>query len=146
MADNHTNIDHLMEDKKKKKQESFSYSKESEPLPARTENKSEAKIDFIETEPKIEDKEIEKFVKVEKESFELDPKLKKAGLEVVDSTTLDPRHNVKLPISDDKILEGLDQPVNSSWRWLSEIAIFMLRRAHISLKKIHGHIVRVIKK
>ncbi len=147
MSTNHTKIDHLLDgNRNEKKPEVVSYSVESEPIPARSEIKSEAKIDVVETEPKIEDKELEKFVKVENHKIELDPALKKAGLQVIDSSSLDPRHNVKLPISDKNIVEGLNKPVNSSWRWLAEIAVFMLKRAHISLKKIHGHIVRVIKK
>ncbi len=147
MSTNHTKIDHLLdENKNQKKPEFVSYSVESEPIPARSEIKSEAKIDVVETEPNIEDKELEKFIKVEKHKIELDPALKKAGLQVIDASTIDPRHNVKLPITDENIVAGLNKPVNSSWRWLAEIAVFMLRRAHISLKKIHGHIVRVIKK
>lgn len=148
MSNNHTNINHLVEEEEKKKQkiESVVPTKEGEPFLTTSEKKMEPRVEVVESEPMIEDKEVEKFMKVEKDNFELDPKLKKAGLEVIDSTTLDPRHNVKLPISDEKVLEGLQQPVNSSWRWLAEIAQFMLIRAHISLKKIHGHIVRVIKK
>lgn len=146
MSNNHTKIDHLLDEDIKKKPETISYSVESEPIPKRSEIKAESKVDIVETEPKIEDKELEEYIKVEKTHFELDPKLKQAGLEVIDSSTLDPRHNVKLPISDEKVLEGLHQPVNSSWRWLAEIARFMLIKAHVSLKKIHGHIVRVIKK
>lgn len=146
MADNHTRIDHILEQENKKKQQSFSYSKESEPIPIRTDNDIEPQVEYVENEPTIEDKEVEKFIQVESDKFELDPKLKKAGLEVIDSSSLDPRHNVKLPIQDDQIIEGLHKPINSSWRWLAEIALFMLKRAHISLKKIHGHIVRVIKK
>ncbi|HRN71335.1 MAG TPA: hypothetical protein PLS49_09230 [Candidatus Woesebacteria bacterium] len=147
MSNNHTPIDHIIDEENNKNQESISYSKESEPIPAKKESQTEAKIDIVETEPDIEDKELEQFIQVEKKpEIELDPALKKAGLQVLDTNSLDPKHNVKLPIADEKIIEGLQQPVNSSWRWLSEIAIFMLKRAHISLKKIHGHIVRVIKK
>lgn len=148
MSSNHTPIDHIVdEEQNKKKEELISYAKESEPIIRNNESKLETKIDFVETEPDIEDKELEQFIQVEKKpKIELDPALKKAGLQVLDTNTLDPKHNVKLPISDEKIIEGLHKPVNSSWRWLSEIAVFILRRAHISLKKIHGHIVRVIKK
>ncbi len=147
MSSNHTKIDHLIdENKNQKKPETISYSVESEPISVRSEVKPEATIDVVETEPNIEDKELEKFIKIEKHKIELDPALKKAGLQVIDSSSLDPRHNVKLPITDENIVVGLNKPVSSSWRWLAEIAVFMLRRAHISLKKIHGHIVRVIKK
>ncbi len=144
MNDNHTKIGHLLDDKQKI--DHTSYSKEGEPRTISSESSFNKNLEMSESEPIIEDKEVKKFIKVEKTDFELDPVLKKAGLQVIDSSSLDPRHNIKLPISDDKIIEGLAQPTNSSWRWLSELARFMLQQAHISLKKIHGHVVRVIKK
>lgn len=147
MSDNHTKIDHLLDEEKKSQDMSASgYSKEGEPRTIAPESKPEQDVELSEPEPTIEDKEVEKFIKVENTNIELDPALKKAGLQVIDSSSLDPKHNIKLPISDEKIVQGLHQPVNSSWRWLSELAQFMLNQAHISLKKIHGHVVRVIKK
>ena len=149
----YTNIQHLVDDHNKKKQHQnniktpsqISYSKEGEPIEIAPERKSQPEIELTETEPKIEDKEVEKFVKVEKQhSFELDPSLKKAGLSAIDTTTLDPKHRIQLPISDEKVVEGLDKPISSSWRWLAEIAMYMLHRGHLTLKKIHGHVVRII--
>ena len=48
------------------------------------------------------------------------------------------------PISDEKIEEGLRQPVSSSWRWLSETLLYHLKQAHLNLKRVHGHIKRVV--
>ncbi len=150
----HTSIQHLIDDHNKKKQQeaavlsgqsTVSYSKEGEPIEIAPEKKSQPEMEMIETEPKVEDKEVSKFVKVERQhTFELDPSLKKAGLSAIDSSTLDPRHRIELPIPDEKVIEGLEKPVTSSWRWLSEIAMYMLHKGHLTLKKIHGHVVRVM--
>ncbi len=143
---NHTDIKDLLDTLKSKKPVMPGrYSKEGEPARTPIELKS-GHLEMAESEPQIEDKELEKFIKVEKNDFELDPKLKKAGLQVVDSSSLHPRHIIKLPITDEEIVEGLDQPLSSSWRWLAEFSRFILKTAHISLKKIHGHVVRVIKR
>ena len=50
----------------------------------------------------------------------------------------------KLPISDAKIMQGLQYPVNSSVRWLSELALFILKQAHYTVKVVNGHIKRII--
>lgn len=50
----------------------------------------------------------------------------------------------KLPISDAKIMQGLQQPINSSVRWLAELALFILKQAHYTVKVVNGHIKRII--
>jgi hypothetical protein len=148
MSNNHTPIDHLVEEhnKGKKDTETASITKEGEPIVLSSEQSFPPEIEVIETEPKIEDKEVGKYVKPTVEEPSIDPKLKKAGLQAIDSSSLDPRHHVDLPISDEKILEGLGQPITSSFRWLAETARFILSGAHLSLKKVHGKVVRVMKK
>lgn len=150
----HTNIQHLIDQHNNQKRQqddqhkvtrTVSYSKEGEPIEIAPERKYQAEIELSETEPQVEDKEVEKYIKVEKQyKIELDPTLKKAGLSAIDATTLDPKHRIQLPIPDEKVMEGLHQPVSSAWRWLSEIAMYMLHKGHLTLKKIHGHVVRVI--
>ncbi len=149
----YTNIQHLVDDHNKKKQQddsaksqvTISYTKEGEPIEIAPERKSQPEMELEEKEPTIEDKEVEKFVKVEKpHKIELDPTLKKAGLSAIDTTSLDPKHRIQLPIPDEKVIEGLEKPLSSSWRWLSELAMYMLHRGHLTLKKIHGHVVRVM--
>lgn len=124
-----------------------SHGKESEPLLTQKEvvSKSPEEEMIQEDEPQIKDPEVKKYVQVEKkEELTIDPKLKKAGLSAIDTTSLDPRYRVKLPISDEKIMEGLDKPLNSSFRWLAEFARYILKKGHLALKKIHGHVVRII--
>jgi len=121
--------------------------KESEPMKTSHEAAPKTPEEELldEDEPQIKDPEVQKYVQIErKEEPHIDPKLKKAGLSAIDTTTLDPRYKVKLPISDEKIMEGLDKPMTSSYRWLAEFSRYILKKAHLTLKKIHGHVVRII--
>lgn len=84
-------------------------------------------------------------IQIRPTSIKLPPDLKKLGLRPVDNEKLPRYASIKLPIADDKILPGLHAPITSSLRWLATLAIYLLRRAHLGLKIIHGHVVRVIK-
>lgn len=50
---------------------------------------------------------------------------------------------IKLPITDEKIEQGLHQSVLSSLRWLAEWCIYQLKRAHLTILKIQGKVRRV---
>ncbi len=145
---NYTPIDNFIEEynKNRPKASTVSVTKEGEPITIFSESRPKQEIEFTETEPSIEDREVKEYVEVTKNEPTLSPELKKAGLNVVDSSSLDPKHRITLPITDEKILEGLDKPIDTSWRWLSEFARFFLLQAHITLKKIHGKVVRIIQR
>ena len=143
--DNHTSIQHIIDDQHASQQ--GSHSKEGEPPRAQSvETLQSEEVVSSEREPKIEDKELEKYIEVTRDDPEIHPDLKKAGLQAIDTTSLDPKQRVHLPIPDEQIMEGLNEPLSSSFRWLSELALFMLKRAHLALKRIHGKVVRVIQK
>lgn len=144
---NHTPIHHLIDDADapdNTNKQTIRITKEGEPIEVSAEKVTPQEIEILETEPKIEDKEVEKFIEVNRDTPELHPALKKAGLESIETTSLDPKHKVELPISDEKVMEGLHKPITTSYRWLAEFALFMLKQAHLTLKKVHGHVVRVI--
>lgn len=145
---NYTPIDGFIEEYNKgiQKSSTVSITKEGEPITIAAETPEKKDFVLTESEPKIEDKEVKEFVEMTKNEPTLSPELKKAGLNVVESSSLDPKHRITLPITDDKILEGLDKPMNTSWRWLAEFARFFLVQAHITLKNIHGKVVRVIQR
>ncbi len=138
MGNNYTPIDDLM---KSKNPPSISApSKESAPIPAKKEYSEIQEI--TEHEP---DQEVEKFISVRKETIELPPDLKKLGLQPTTSAQFSTYQNIKLPISDDKIITGLHAPITSSLRWLATFAQYILACAHIALKMVHGKVVRVLK-
>lgn len=136
MAQNYTPIDDLV----KKHKEPISKHKESEPIPKSSE-KYEVK-EAVEHQP---EEEVRPFVQPRAETIKLPPDLKKMGLQPATTTQFPSYQNVKLPLSDDKIISGLHQPVTSSIRWLATLALYILQMAHLTLKKIHGKVVRVIK-
>lgn len=109
--------------------------------------KDEVKEDAAEAEPAPEQAQapVSQFVQEVKDEVEVPPELIKVGLKPVAQSDNPAYQNVKLPISDEKVMEGLDKPPTSSYRWLAELCRYMLRLAHIQLKKVHGHVIRVFK-
>lgn len=139
MAQNYTAIDELIK-KYQAPAHPVSYSKESEPL-----RKKEAAhlTEVVEHEPH---EEVKPFVTVRSESIELPPDLSKMGLQSVQSTSFPTYKNVKLPLSDDKIVSGMHAPITSSLRWLATLAWYMLLQAHLTLRVIHGKVIRVARR
>lgn len=115
-------------------------SKEQEPASA-----------VFETQTVVEDvvdPEVKQFVEIRKERVQIDPELKKLGVERSDDEyglSLKQK-TVVLPISDAMVMKGLHASITSSLRWLAEWAEYLLKKAHITLKRIHGHVVRMVKK
>lgn len=50
---------------------------------------------------------------------------------------------LELPLPDEKIPLALEKPVSSGLRWVAEICLYMLKKAHLKLKTIHGKVMRV---
>lgn len=50
---------------------------------------------------------------------------------------------VVLPLSDDRIAQGLRQSVADSWRWLSEWCVKRLKQLHIGIRAAGGKFIRV---
>jgi len=126
---------------------SVSYSKEGEPLaPVHVEATAEIKSDKLETEAKQEDGEVSAYIEEIRDEPEIHPDLKKAGLQAIETSSLDWKYRVHLPLSDEKVMDGLAQPPSSGFRWIAEMAFFMLKRGHLALKRIHGKVVRIIRK
>ena len=114
-------------------------SKEAEPIPKK-------EIEFKEVKEKEIEEEIGPHVVKRQEIINLPPDLKNLGLKPISTTQFPQYQTVKLPISDEKIITGLSAPVSSSLRWLATLALYLLQQAHLSLKVIHGRVVRVLKK
>jgi hypothetical protein len=91
------------------------------------------------------DEEAAKFIEKRGKTVDINEDLRKIG--VIPVETNDGSSNFKqvhLPITDDSVVAGLKQPITSSFRWLAEFALYLLRKAHMILKKVHGKIVRVV--
>jgi hypothetical protein len=133
---NYTAIDELI--KNNQQSEKVSLPKEAEPIAAEKFEIKEVGEDNIE-------EEVRPFISPRAETIELPPDLKKMGLKSVSSTKFPGYRNIKLPLSDEKIIVGQKAPITSSLRWLATFALYILAQAHLGLKVVHGHVVRVLK-
>lgn len=133
-AKNYTSIDYLL----KKPKQPISKPKETEPESLLKEAPNIKEV--IEHKPEAE---VRPYLQIRAETIELPPDLKKMGLKVTTSSQFISYQNIKLPISDDKIIIGLHTPVSSSIRWLATLAIYLLKKAHLTLRVIHGKVIRV---
>lgn len=141
MGQNFTSVDSLMKNKNAVYGGSATGSKEA--LPPMIDEKKQFEIQ--EQKEHMVEKDVEQFVTPRSETIELPPDIEKLGAQATNPTQFPTYQNIKLPISDDKILSGLHAPITSSLRWLATFAQYILACAHIALKKVHGKVVRVIK-
>ena len=79
-----------------------------------------------------------------KGTIELPPDVKRLGVAPSGSQTpVVSLPTVSLPLTDDKILQGVNAPLTSAFKWLAVWCIKKLQKAHLVLKNIHGKIIRV---
>lgn len=108
---------------------------------------AEKKEDIIMTESvgKELPEEVSAFIQSNQEEPRIHPDLQKVGVKKTMSVPRYARQNtITLPLTDDMVERGLHAPITSSLRWLAEWSVFILKKAHIVLKKVHGHIKRII--
>lgn len=136
MTKNFTAIDDLLD--KIKNADKVSFPKETEPI-------ASEKFEIKEVVEHESDEEIEKFISPRAETIKLPPDLTKLGLQAVSHSKFSGYKNIKLPLSDEKIIVGQKAPITSSRRWLATFALYVLAQAHLGLKVVHGHVIRVLK-
>lgn len=131
MADkNYTAVDDLLK---------VSLPKEAEPIAAEKFEIKEPVEDSVE-------EEVRPFISPRAETIELPPDLKKLGLQASSHSKFPSYKNIKLPLSDEKIIVGQKAPITSSIRWLATFALYILAHAHLGLKVVHGRVIRVLKR
>jgi hypothetical protein len=133
---NYTPIDDLV----KKWKTPISLPKEAEPIPRPQETAHMQEAVEHEIKP-----DVKPFVQPKQETIKLPPDLTKLGLQPVTTAQFSSYKNIKLPISDEKVVQGLKEPVTSSKRWLSEFAVYILKQAHLTLRTVGGKVIRVIR-
>ena len=140
MTKNYTPIDNLIKKYRLKDLSVTTNNKEAEPKPVEREA---IKINEV-VEKETVSQDVADYVKVKSKSIKLPPKFRKLGLQTKTKVKFPEYKNVKIPLKDNQVLVGLHQPVTSSFRWLAELAVYILKIAHLHLKKVHGKIVRVL--
>lgn len=141
---NYTSIQDLVQKYRRNKSRTSGggYSKESSPILTKQESNPEEIQEIVEHKA---EEEVSTYVTPRAESIDLPPDLKHFGLQPATTTQFPSYQNIKLPISDDKIIVGLHAPITSSLRWLATFAVYLLQQAHLGLKAIHGKVIRVVR-
>lgn len=80
------------------------------------------------------------------EKIKLPKELLREGVVARDSSSFISQSRVDLPISDDVVYKGLHSKLGQSIRWLAEYCVFILKKSHLALKKVHGKIIRITTK
>ena len=139
---NYTAIDELVNKHKEMKYGAGSVSKEFDlPTPSLETDESEAP-----TEQKTSSDEVEKYITPHSETINLPPDLKKIGVKTGEKDQFKEAMNkIKLPISDDRIMEDLKASPSESRRWFATILLYILERAHLTLRKVGTKVVRILK-
>jgi len=141
MAKNYTSVKDLIKKQRQSQVSVHPRGKEAEPAVF------ERPFEVKEVVEKTVEKEVEPYITPRQEEVKLDESLKKAGLQPISGRIKFPDYrSLKFPISDERVLEGLHAPINSSLRWFSELIVYILKKFHIQLKKVHGKVVRVLVK
>lgn len=131
---NHTSVKHLVDS------QNFSFGS-AERIENKTRQMSEVEIqEKASSEPKLEDAKI---VEVGRDKIELSQELIDMGVESINENEFPSVDEINLPLTDEKVESGRSAPITSSIKWLSELCIYILKQAHVGLKKFHGKIVRV---
>lgn len=118
------------------------HSKEAEPLAGSSSNHEVQKV----VEHQVKDEAVEPYVQPRKETMELVDEIKSIGATASSHPKFAAYDTIKLPISDEKVVSGLKQPMTSSFRWLAEFSQYLLRMMHLKLKVVNGKITRVFAK
>jgi len=141
MAQNYTPIDDLIQ-KYRQKHAPLLQSKEGEPI--RKSAETPALQETIEQQPT---QDVSSFLTKKHESIQLPPDLSAIGVKSTEDTETNSFFDkVKLPISDDEVLQGMHAPITSSFRWLATFATYLLLQAHLTLRVMHGKVVRVARR
>lgn len=143
-AKNYTPINHLI---KKYKKNSLldrikGRPKEAEPF-FRKKERFEIK-EVVEHKAELDD-EVKPYVKIKPETIDLSDDLKNMGVETTAAAEFTNYQNIKLPISDEKIIAGLHQPITASIRWFATLMEYLLKQAHLALRVVNGKVVRIIR-
>ena len=142
-VNNFTPIDELVKKYNELKYGAGSVSKEFD-IPSSSSEKDELEAPI---EQKTTPEEVGKYITPQAKTIKLPPDLKKIGVQTTndDSQFKEALYKLKLPISDEKIMEDLRAPPTESKRWFATILLYILERAHLSLKKVGSKVVRIFK-
>lgn len=140
---NFTPIDDLIQEHKAMKYGAGSATKEVLPI-----SSAETAPRDEQQEKDEENKDVGGYITPKKdESISLPPDLKKLGVQTpqTDDQFTAALYKIKLPVSDEKIMDDLKASPAESKRWFATLLVYILAQAHLTLKRIGTKVVRVFK-
>jgi len=140
---NFTSIDDLVQEHKAMKYGAGAATKEVLPI-----SSAESSPNDEQQERNDEKKDVGGYITPKKdESISLPPDLKKLGAQTpqTDDQFTAALYKIKLPVSDEKIMEDLKASPTESKRWFATLLVYILAQAHLTLKRIGIKVVRVFK-
>lgn len=138
---NYSSIHHVI----KKMQQSQQVSTGSPEHAPASERQNHAEVEEV-VEFNTVDPDVKNHVEVRPESIKIPPELKNAGITPVTNPQFTTTQGMKLPLATEEIPKGLSAPVDSSFRWLAVLTIYMLEQSHISIKKAHKGLMSLFKR
>lgn len=114
--------------------------KEAEPLAPHTKDHQENHEQVVEEKVEMESpSELGEQVEIVPEKPEVDQNLEDQGIQAVSTLSFFVKNKkIELPISPEEVEQGLHKPLTSGWRWLSELAEYILHKFHMTIKKVAG--------
>ncbi len=140
MPQNYTDISDLIQSVQAQQ---ISYGNPEKISPMRPPEVSKDHIEIHEVTEHEPEPEVKHYVEPRPEKIEVPQEVEEEGVASTGHSQFTTYNSVKLPISDDKVMQGLKNPISTSVRWLAEFCLFILRKAHIKLKIAHGKAVRM---
>ncbi|MEK9179470.1 MAG: hypothetical protein AAB893_03305 [Patescibacteria group bacterium] len=121
--------------------------KEAEPLVAISHEAHPQSESAIEEKVEMEvPSESEDIVEVTPEKPKIDEELEENGVQAVSTLSFFVKNKkIDLPISAEEIEKGLHKPLSSGWRWVAELAEYILNKFHMTIKKVAG-VFQVVEK
>lgn len=111
------------------------------------ERQDEVQLEEVRKELELAPEVKEAGVEVKSEEVVLPPSVQQMGVVATDvnqPVVQAPTGNVPLP--DEKIGSNSGGSIRASLTWLAQWCLRQLKKAHVTLKKVHGKIVRIITK
>lgn len=143
-AQNFSDVSHLI----KQARDSFDATTwghpEVERIPAPKEQAEYVELhEIVEHEP---DADVAEYVEETQGAVKVPHDLQAIGVQATHVVQYPHIKEVQVPLEDDKIALGLKQPIDSAFRWLAEICLYLLHKAHIRLRIAHGKAERIFEK
>ena len=93
-------------------------------------------VENTESSPEFKAQPHADYITEHPDSISIDETLKKVGATSSDEIIDPVKSKLVLPISDTEIVKGLHSPISSSFRWLAELCVYLLKTTHIKLKEL----------